>query len=67
MERNHPFIYLYGNASSNDNSEDAKVHIAYGRERKEPGRERKEPGRGDDADWICTAVRHSEFTTKFHD
>ena len=50
MDQNHPFIYLYGNASSNQSSEDAKVHIAY-------GRERKDPGRGDDADWICTVVR----------
>ena len=52
VERNYPMIYLYGDNSSADNSEAAKVRIIYSRER--------DDRRGDKADgeWTCKIVKH---------
>ena len=49
MDNNFPFIYLYGNADSNGKGDEAKVHVVF-------GRERKDPGRVDDVNWLCPNV-----------
>jgi hypothetical protein len=48
MSRNYPTLYLYGKDDHATTGEDAKVHISYGRERKE--------NRSDESDWNCSAV-----------
>jgi len=51
MDRNYPVLYLYGDSSqSKGNPDEAKVRIAYGRERKDANRS------SDDRDWICKVV-----------
>ena len=54
VERNYPMIYLYGNGSTDNDDQAAKVRIAY-------SRERDDRGRGDKADgeWTCKIVRKS--------
>ena len=50
MDLFYPALYIYGDRSkSNNTTDEAKVRIAY-------GRERKEASRGDEADWICKVV-----------
>lgn len=49
MDANYPTIYLYGSGDSAQKSDDAKVRIAFGRERKD--------ARVEDSDWICKIVR----------
>lgn len=48
MNANYPTIYLYGSSDDAQGSDEAKVRIAYGKERKDP--------RTDDGDWICKIV-----------
>lgn len=48
MDANYPMIYLYGSSDHALSSEEAKVRIAFGRERKD--------ARADDGDWICKIV-----------
>lgn len=50
LERNHPFIYLYG-PSAGDNDRSTKVRIAYSREREDRARPKSE------GDWTCRMVR----------
>lgn len=49
METNHPTIYIYGDSSKGNTSVDAKVRLAY-------GRERKDADRAQDTDWVCKVV-----------
>ena len=53
VERNYPMIYLYGNSSTDNDDQAAKVRIAY-------SRERDERPRGDkvDGEWTCKIVRY---------
>ena len=53
VERNYPIIYLYGNGSSNNDDQPAKVRIAYSRERDDRSRGEKAEG-----EWTCKIVRH---------
>lgn len=53
MEKNYPMIYIYGDSAKGNTSEDAKVRLAF-------GRERKEPDRGQEADWVCKMVRTAQ-------
>ena len=57
METNFPTIYIYGDSTKGHNSENAKVRIAY-------GRERKEPERAQESDWICTICNINNFSTR---
>lgn len=50
LERNHPFIYLYG-PSAGDTDRSTKVRIAYSRERDDRSRTKGE------GDWTCRMVR----------
>lgn len=50
MENNYPIIYIYGDSAKGNTSEDAKVRLAF-------GRERKEPERIQESDWVCKMVR----------
>ena len=52
MERNYPMIYLYGNGSTDNDDQAAKVRIAYSRERDDRGR-----GEKADGEWTCKIVR----------
>lgn len=54
VERNYPMIYLYGNGSSDNDDQAAKVRIAYSRERDDRSRGEKAEG-----EWTCKIVRHS--------
>lgn len=54
MERNYPMIYLYGNGSSDNDDQAAKVRIAYSRERDDRSRGEKAEG-----EWTCKIVRHT--------
>lgn len=57
LERNHPFIYLYGpTASENDRA--TKVRIAYSREREDRGRTKAE------GDWTCRMCAVVNFATR---
>lgn len=51
VERNYPNIYLYGNSTSDNDDQAAKVRIAF-------SRERDDRSRGDKADgeWTCKNV-----------
>lgn len=49
MAKNYPMIYIYGDSAKGNTSEDAKVRLAF-------GRERKELDRGQEADWVCKMV-----------
>ena len=50
MDKHYPFIYIYGSSSSTtENSDGCKVHVAF-------GREKRENDRNDDPDWICAFV-----------
>lgn len=55
VERNYPSIYLYGNGSSGNDEQAAKVRIAYSRERDDRNRGEKAEG-----EWTCKIVRHTE-------
>ena len=55
VERNYPMIYLYGNGSSDNNDQAAKVRIAYSRERDDRNRGEKAEG-----EWTCKIVSHAE-------
>ena len=48
-------IYLYGNGTSDNDDQAAKVRIAYSRERDDRSRGEKAEG-----EWICKIVRHSQ-------
>jgi hypothetical protein len=49
MDRNYPILYLYGdNSKANGDSDQAKVRLSYGKERKEP--------RTEEGDWVCPSV-----------
>ena len=50
VERNFPMIYLYGNNSSDGDTEAAKVRIAFSRERDDRQREKA------DGEWVCAIV-----------
>ena len=52
VERNYPMIYLYGNGSSENDDQAAKVRIAYSRERDDRSR-----GEKSDGEWTCKIVR----------
>lgn len=49
MNKNFPMIYIYGDSSKGNVSDEVKVRIAY-------GRERKEVERVQDTDWVCKIV-----------
>lgn len=49
MDKNYPMIYIYGDSAKGNTSEDAKVRLAF-------GRERKETERAQEADWVCKMV-----------
>lgn len=55
MEANHPTIYIYGDSPKGNSPGDAKVRIAY-------GRERKDAERVQDADWVCKLASTSPRT-----
>lgn len=55
VERNYPMIYLYGNCSSNNDDQAAKVRIAYSRERDDRSRGEKAEG-----EWTCKIVRYTQ-------
>jgi hypothetical protein len=48
MDRNYPFIYLYGD-SNKSKGDAAKVRIAF-------GKERKDLNRSEDVEWSCANV-----------
>lgn len=50
-------IYIYGDSSKGNISGDAKVRIAY-------GRERKEPEKPQEADWVCKLCNINNFATR---
>lgn len=54
MEKNFPMIYIYGDSSKGNTSGDAKVRIAF-------GRERKEMDRSQETDWVCKMVLFSNL------
>ena len=54
VERNYPMIYLYGNGSSNNDDQAAKVRIAFSRERDDRSR-----GEKADGEWTCKIVRYA--------
>ena len=49
-------IYLYGNGSSDNDDQAAKVRIAYSRERDDRSRGEKAEG-----EWTCKIVRHIQI------
>ena len=51
VERNYPMIYLYGNKSTDNDDQAAKVRIAFSRERDDRGR-----GEKADGEWTCKIV-----------
>lgn len=53
VERNYPTIHLYGNSSTDNDNEAAKVRIAYSRERDDRPRVEKADG-----EWTCKIVRY---------
>lgn len=55
VERNYPMIYLYGNGSSDNDDQAAKVRIAYSRERDDRSRGEKAEG-----EWACKIVRYKQ-------
>lgn len=55
VERNYPMIYLYGNGSSDNDDQAAKVRIAYSRERDDRGRGEKAEG-----EWTCKIVSNTQ-------
>lgn len=61
VERNYPMIYLYGNGSSENDDQAAKVRIAYSRERDDRGRGEKAEG-----EWTCKIVRRLGQTNFWH-
>ncbi|CAD6588006.1 MAG: hypothetical protein ASARMPRED_003374 [Alectoria sarmentosa] len=63
VERNYPMIYLYGNGSSENDDQAAKVRIAYSRERDERSR-----GEKADGEWTCKICTFVNFPgrTKCH-
>ena len=54
-------IYLYGNGSTDNDDQAAKVRIAYSRERDDRGR-----GEKADGEWTCKIVRKSSQTYSWH-
>lgn len=54
VERNYPMIYLYGNGSSDNDDQAAKVRILYSRERDDRSRGEKAEG-----EWTCKIVRYT--------
>ena len=58
VEHNYPMIYLYGNGSSDNDDQAAKVRIAYSRERDDRNRGEKAEG-----EWTCKIVRHSSLAS----
>ena len=52
MDKNYPTIYLYGSDGTGGGPDEAKVRIAY-------GRERKDASRNEEADWTCKVVSHT--------
>lgn len=50
-------IYIYGDSSKGNTSGDAKVRIAY-------GKERKEPEKPQEADWVCKICNINNFATR---
>lgn len=63
VERNYPMIYLFGNGSSDNDDQAAKVRIAYSRERDDRSRGEKAEG-----EWICKICTFVNFPgrTKCH-
>jgi len=57
MEANYPTIYIYGESSKGKSSQDVKVRLAY-------GRERKDTDRSQEADWPCKACGVNNFSTR---
>jgi len=57
MEANHPTIYIYGDSSKGKASQDVKVRLAY-------GRERKDTDRTQEADWTCKICSANNFSTR---
>ena len=53
-------IYLFGNGSSNNDDQAAKVRIAYSRERDDRSRNEKAEG-----EWTCKIVRHTYVRQAF--
>lgn len=51
VERNYPMIYLYGNHSTDNDDQAAKVRVAFSRERDERTRSEKAEG-----EWTCKIV-----------
>ena len=52
VEHNYPAIYFYGNKSSSNDDQAAKVRIAFSRERDDRSR-----GEKADGEWTCKIVR----------
>ncbi|KAK5072150.1 hypothetical protein LTS08_000754 [Lithohypha guttulata] len=57
MQANYPIVYIYGENSKGHTSDNAKVRIAY-------GRERKDTDRVQETDWICKACNINNFSTR---
>lgn len=55
VERNYPMLYLYGNVSTGNDDQAAKVRIAYSRERDDRSR-----GEKADGEWTCKIVRYTQ-------
>ncbi|KAL8935058.1 MAG: hypothetical protein Q9216_005605 [Gyalolechia sp. 2 TL-2023] len=58
LERNYPFIYLYGKESAENDNQAAKVRIAFSRERHDAGRGEK------DGEWTCKICTFVNFPTR---
>ncbi|KAL6713446.1 hypothetical protein ACLMJK_008911 [Lecanora helva] len=56
VERNYPTIYLYGNSTSNNDDQAAKVRIAFSRERDDRPRNDKSDG-----EWTCKICTFINF------
>jgi len=57
MDAYYPTIYIYGDSSKGSTSQDVKVHLAY-------GRERKDTDRAQESDWTCKICNVNNFSTR---
>lgn len=57
MDANFPMIYIYGDSSKSHSSDNAKVRIAY-------GKEKKGSDQAQEADWICQNCNINNFATR---
>lgn len=57
MDANFPMIYIYGDSSKSRSTDNTKVRIAY-------GKEKKGADQAQESDWICKACNINNFATR---